>query len=148
MRPATRTDSMAIHLLIYKTGINPMDLDWRRFLLIVDDHNRLIACGQVKPHPDGTRELASLAVQPGYRGQGLARQIIEHLQAQNNPPLYLICRDSLQPLYEKFGFRVVPLDNMPPYFKRLARRVSSLGRLSPVPFGLRVMLWDPPEGLS
>jgi N-acetylglutamate synthase-like GNAT family acetyltransferase len=143
MRPATRKDSTAIHLLIYKTGINPMDLDWRRFLVIVDEHNRLLACGQVKPHPDGTRELASLAVQPDYRRQGLARQVIEHLQGQYHPPLYLICRDTLQPLYEKFGFRVVSLEELPPYFKHLTRRVSMLRRLSPVPFGLRVMLWNP-----
>jgi hypothetical protein len=34
--------------------INPMDLDWRHFWLVVDQDDSLIGCGQIKPHSDGT----------------------------------------------------------------------------------------------
>jgi GNAT superfamily N-acetyltransferase len=93
----------------------------------------------VKPHGDGTRELASLAVQPAYRGQGVARQLIEHLLAHHPPPLYLTCRSRLQPLYEKFGFRAVPPADLPLYFRRIARLAALFGRGFASPDGLRVM---------
>lgn len=121
-------DDRAIKTLIHQTGINPLGLDWRRFVVIVDEQERVLACGQIKPHGDGSRELASLAVEPGSRGRGLARQMIEHLTAGQPPPLYLTCRDELQPLYEKFGFQVLALEEMPPYFRRLARLVNLLTR--------------------
>lgn len=121
MRPARREDAAAIRALILAVRINPTGLVWRRFLLAVDEEDRLIGCGQVKPHRDGTYELASIAVQPQYRGRGVARAIIERLLATNPPPLYLTCRESLRPFYEKFGFVVLQEEELPPYFRRLRR---------------------------
>ncbi len=129
LRPARKQDARAIRELIHLTGINPTGLDWRRFMIIVDENDYLLACGQIKPHTDGTRELASLAVQPDARGQGLARRMLEYLIASQPPPLYLTCRDELQPLYEKFGFRALSPGDMPPYFRRLSRLVNLLARL-------------------
>ena len=71
IRRATRQDANAIHALIRQVRINPMALDWRRFLVVVDEQHRVIGCGQVKPHADGTRELASLAVVPEWQRQGI-----------------------------------------------------------------------------
>jgi len=139
LRPARKEDAAAIRRLIHLVGINPTGLDWRRFVLAVDQHDRLAGCAQVKPHGDGTRELASLAVQPAYRGQGVARRLIEYLLAHHPPPLYLTCRSRLQPFYEKFGFRVVSPQELTPYFRRILRLVTLFGgRIGP-PGGLRVM---------
>lgn len=102
----------------------------------------MLACAQVKPHRDGTRELASLAVQPDQRGKGLARRIILHLQAQHSPPLLLTCRAELQPLYRKFGFRTLAPDEMSPYFRRIWRVVFVFSRLTRTPMRLAVMRWD------
>jgi len=121
LRPARREDAAAIRALILAVRINPTGLVWRRFLLAVDDGDRLIGCGQVKPHRDGTRELASIAVQPRYRGRGVARAIIERLLAENQPPLYLICRESLSPFYEKFGFSGCSDKELTPYFSNIRR---------------------------
>ena len=87
-----------------------MALDWRRFLVAVDEQDRVIGCGQVKPHADGTRELASLAVIPELQRQGIGKSIAEQLLAENPLPLYLTCRASLQTYYEKFGFQVMHTD--------------------------------------
>ena len=95
-----------------------MALDWRRFLVVVDEQDRVIGCGQVKPHADGTRELASLAVVPECQRQEIGKSIVEQLLAENPLPLYLTCRASLQPYYEKFGFQVMLPTVMPPYFHR------------------------------
>ena len=74
-RPATADDAADIKALIRLVRINPMDLDWRRFLLASSPDGMLAACAQVKPHADGTLELASLAVGPAWRGRGLARRL-------------------------------------------------------------------------
>lgn len=139
VRPATPRDAAEIRRLIYAVRINPLALDWRRFRVAVAPSGELLGCGQVKPHADGTRELASIAVWPQHRGNGAARAVIERLLAENPPPLYLTCRASLRPLYERFGFQVLPLEAMPPYFHRIARLTRLLRRVRAVPEDLLVM---------
>lgn len=123
LRPAQETDAAAIKNLIYSVGINPMGLDWKRFVVAVDEQNRVIGTGQIKPH--GAKvdllELASIAVVAEYRGQGIARAIIEHLLQDSSRPLYLTCRSHLQRFYEKFGFRAIAFDEMPRYFQRISK---------------------------
>jgi N-acetylglutamate synthase-like GNAT family acetyltransferase len=123
LRPARETESVAIRELIHSVGINPMDLDWRRFIVAVDAQDRIIAIGQIKPHgaKADIHELASIAVAPEYRGQGLARAIIEHLLKSSPRPLYLTCRTKLEPLYEKFGFQTIPYEEMPRYYQRISK---------------------------
>lgn len=121
LRPARETESATIKDLIHSVGINPMGLDWKRFLVAVDAQDQVLATGQIKPHGRDIHELASIAVVPGYRGQGLARAIIEALLKDSPRPLYLTCRSSLGTLYEKFGFRSISYDEMPRYFQRLSK---------------------------
>ena len=121
LRPATADDAAGIKALIHLVRINPMDLDWRRFLVASSADGELVACAQVKPHADGTLELASLAVRPAWRGRGLARRLVERLLSQSPRPLYLTCRSSLGIFYEKFGFRSLAFSELPPYFRRIQR---------------------------
>ncbi len=121
LRRARETDSAAIRKLIHRAGINPTGLNWQRFVVAVNERGELIGCGQIKPHGEEVLELASIAVEPAYRGQGAAREIIEYLLAENPRPLYLTCRSSLGPFYEKFGFESIGSEEMPRYFRRLAQ---------------------------
>jgi N-acetylglutamate synthase-like GNAT family acetyltransferase len=139
LRSATASDSSAIRQLIRKVHINPMGLDWRRFVVAVDDAGMLLGCGQLKPHA-ACLELASIAVKPGQRGKGIARAIIERLIAEASRPLYLTCRSSLQSFYRKWGFVPVQPEEMPAYFRRLWRLVGIAGRLGMTPDGLSVMV--------
>jgi len=102
-------------------GINPMGLDWKRFVVAVNDRDEMIGCGQLKPHGPDVIELASLAVYPEYQGKGVARAIIEYLLKGSPRPLYLMCESSLGSLYEKFGFRPVAYEEMPRYFQRISK---------------------------
>ena len=120
LRPAVETDLPAIKDLIYSSEINPTGLNWRRFVIAVNEQGSVIGCGQLKPHGKDVLELASIAVKPVYRHQGIARAIIEHLLVDSPRPLYLMCHSRLEPLYEKFGFRPIPYDQMPRYFRRIA----------------------------
>jgi len=124
LRPAAARDFAAIRALIRRVQINPSGLDWRRFLIAVDSAGRLVGCGQLKPHGPGVIELASIAVDESYRGQGVARRLIDRLVAEAPRPLYLTCRSGLGPFYERWGFRELNPGEMPAYFRRLARVMS------------------------
>jgi N-acetylglutamate synthase-like GNAT family acetyltransferase len=102
-------------------GINPTGLDWKRFLVAVNDGGQVVGCGQIKPHGVDIRELASIAVNPEYRGQGIARSVIEMLLHENPKPLYLMCISHNGPMYEKFGFHVITDKQLPRYFARVKK---------------------------
>ncbi len=126
LRPAIQSDQPAIRALIHQTGINPLGLDWQRFILAVDSQGEMIGCGQVKPHRDSSAgqvlELASIAVGPTWRRRGVAHAVIVHLIKAHPSPLYLTCRAHLGSFYQKFGFaRLRDPADMPPYFRRLDR---------------------------
>jgi N-acetylglutamate synthase-like GNAT family acetyltransferase len=123
LRLATEADFQAIKALIRQVRINPTKLDWRRFTVAVS-RGDMIGCAQLKPVPGGLTELASLAVQPTHRHQGIARALIEHLLANTPRPVYLTCRSGLGGLYEKFGFRALEADETPRYYQRLQRLVG------------------------
>jgi len=126
LRPARELEFRVIKDLIHLTGINPMGLDWKRFIVAVNDQDQVLGIGQIKPHGEVVLELASIAVYPEYRGQGIAGAIIEHLLRDSPRPLYLTCISSLGPLYEKFGFREISRDEMPRYFQRISKLANVL----------------------
>lgn len=120
LRPASAAEFPAIRALIQEVGINRTGLDWRRFVVAVDDSGAMLGCAQLKPHGGGVVELASIAVQTGHRQRGIARALIEHLLSRAPRPLYLTCRSSLGSFYEKWGFRTITRVEMPVYFQRLS----------------------------
>jgi N-acetylglutamate synthase-like GNAT family acetyltransferase len=124
IREATEADQAAIRAIIREAQLNPMDLDWPRFL-VAEDGGQIVGIGQVKPHGDGSRELASIAVVPGRQRGGIGRQIIRALLAREAGPLYLVCMDDHETYYQQFGFRRVEVAALPRTFRRLYR----LGRL-------------------
>lgn len=121
VRPAVKSDSAQIRDLINLVGINPTGLGWRRFLVAVKPLGEVIACGQVKPHGADILELASIAVHPDHRGRGIAREIIARLLRESPRPLYLMCLEHNGPMYEKFGFRALGVEEMPRYFQRIEK---------------------------
>jgi N-acetylglutamate synthase-like GNAT family acetyltransferase len=139
LRSAQAVDAPAIHALVHAVGINPTGLDWRRFVVAVAPDGTLIACGQVKPHRDRSRELASIAVVPEWRGRGAASAIIERLLEDNPGPIYLTCRASLGHFYERFGFFIAPEAHLPPYFGRLRFLARLIHRLGIMNEDLRIM---------
>ena len=81
LRPANAADFPAIKYLVRSARINPTGLKWSRFVVAENDLGEVIGCGQIKPHKDGSYELASLVVEENYRGQGIARSLVAHLAA-------------------------------------------------------------------
>ena len=142
LRPAVEQDFPAIKQLIQAVRINPFGLDWRRFIVAETIDGRFAGCGQLKPHGDGTVELASLAVVSSERGNGLASAIIKRLASQAPRPLYLTCRSTLGNFYPKFGFRIVEHEQLPRYFKRLSGLAGFVNSLHLTQDRMLVMVLD------
>lgn len=140
LRPARSSEQATIRQMVWMARLNPMGLAWAHFL-VAETAGEIIGVGQIKPHGDGSRELASLVVRPDYQGQGVGRTLVRALQEQaGGPPLHLMCEAGLASYYERFGFSVLMLAEMPPYFQRIARLMNVF--TSPDKPRLAVMRWD------
>ncbi|MEO7912318.1 MAG: GNAT family N-acetyltransferase [Roseiflexaceae bacterium] len=136
---ASEDDQYAITAIVRAARINPRDLDWQRFLLAQWGQD-IIGVGQVKPHPDGSRELASLAVVPEWQGNGVGGVLVRALLSRETGPLHLMCDDSREHYYERFGFKRLERRAMPPYFRRFmliapVLRLLSFNRLRLIVMG-------------
>lgn len=131
IRPATVADRWAIRRLVYPARLNPLDLDWRRFL-VAEVEGRIVGTIQARHHADGTRELASLAVAPALQRLRIGAALIGALREREPGPLHLYCASSLAGYYEHFGFQPIPIRDLPPSLRglgRIARAVAALARL-------------------
>ncbi len=142
IRSARQSDFPAIRSLVRLVKINPMNLDWRRFVVAITSEGVLIGCGQIKPHGEGSMELASIAVAPDWRHQGVASAIINRLLTEHPSRLYLTCRANLEAFYARFGFRTIAPQAMPGYFRRISLLFSVIYRLNLIDERLLVMVRD------
>jgi len=143
-RSAQASDATAIKALIRAVNINPIGLKWQRFLVALDEKGQLIGCGQIKIHRDGSRELASVAVQKAWRHQGIAATNIQRLLSEEIPPVWLTCMDRLVPFYEQFGFVEVKEGNgrnVPRYFRLARTFFKPIQWASHIPGYLAIMTW-------
>lgn len=135
LRWANEQDATAIKRLVRESGINPMGIQWQRFV-VAEDAGRIVGIGQVKVHGDGSHELASIATVPDRRGEGIATAIIDALIAAQAGTIYLTCRTHNERFYERFGFRRVGDPGaLPPYFARFVRVINAVTGLGQI-FGL------------
>ena len=140
LRKATTRDRSTMWALVRRARLNPLGLDWRPFV-IAEEAGQVIGIGQIKPHRDGSRELASLVVLRDRRGQGVGSLLIRSLLADQPPPLYLMCDSPLEAYYTRFGFRRLQHTEMPRYFRRMlvaARVAEPIMRLF-VPGGVHII---------
>jgi N-acetylglutamate synthase-like GNAT family acetyltransferase len=136
IRPATEADQPTIRRMVREAGINPMNLRWPNFL-VAEESGAVVGIGQVKTHGDGSRELASMVVVPGRRGQGIGAALIERLIALHpDTALHLTCRKDLVGYYERFGFRRVPVSEWTPFIRRSIPVINLFVRL----FGAEIVV--------
>jgi N-acetylglutamate synthase-like GNAT family acetyltransferase len=141
LRPAKAHEQLLIWRKVLGAGLNPLHLHWKHFLLAENDKGEFLGCGQIKPHKDGSRELASIYVIPEERGKGIASAIIEALQIGQTSPLWLTCRRELTDFYLRFGFvEIQSLEMMPAYFRRVKRLIGMLS-ITGIENPLAVMCW-------
>jgi N-acetylglutamate synthase-like GNAT family acetyltransferase len=144
LRPAQAEDQATIRAIIREARINPLGLDWRHFV-VAEDAGQIVATGQIKPHADGSQELASIATRPAWQHQGLASAIVRHLLDGKQPPLYLMCAAHNEGFYPRFGFRRIPPQEMPPTFRRYHRMMNLFAGEH---LRLVIMRWDGPSSIG
>jgi amino-acid N-acetyltransferase len=128
IRSAAPEDQAIIVSLIRLAKLNPRNLHWQNFL-IAEENGQITGIRQVKVHPQGTREVASVFVLPEYRRQGISARLMEELLARETGPLYTMVNEKRAPYYEKFGFRRVEVNELPGDFAReyrIGRIVTAL----------------------
>jgi amino-acid N-acetyltransferase len=140
LRPADQADARTIRAMIRAARLNPFSLDWRRFWVAHSAQGEVVGVGQIKPHADGSQELASIAVLPAWRGRGVASAIIQQLLADQPGVMYLTCRRELEGFYARFGFRLAPGGELHPYFRRLQRTLQILEGLHVLPRRILIMV--------
>lgn len=125
LRRATAADQAAIAALIRVARLNPLSLDWRRFV-VADEGGRVVGAGQVKTHGDGARELASIAVAPDRQGVGIGSAIVTTILSLERAPLYLYCAEYNESYYLRFGFHALPRAAMPRSLRRIHTFANTL----------------------
>ncbi len=126
-RAATASDQGRIRLLVLSANLYPLDLDWRRFQVAVNGA-RILGAGQIRVHPDGCREMASVVVARKYRRQGIGTELVRRLLNGRRGGVFLCCREDLGPFYARFGFRLIPPETLPDSLEFLYR-IEALGSL-------------------
>lgn len=89
-------------------------------LFVARDNGRAIAMGAMRRHPGGIAEVKRMFTDPAYRGQGLGRKILEHIEclARTEGHTRLVLEtgsnfDAAKHLYETAGF--TPCDTLLSY---------------------------------
>lgn len=143
IRPAIESDSRRIQVLVRRERLNPTGLSWPRFLVALDEAGNVVGCVQVKPVGGGARELASLVVDPEWRGRRVGASLVRRLMEQEGPPLWLMCRSGLHGYYEQFGFRAVAAGApQPRHFTRMRRFAAAMRMMIGAREELTVMVWE------
>ena len=135
IREARADDDALIKQMIRQARLDPTKLLWQNFLL-AEVNGEVVGIGQVRHHADGARELGSLVTKKGYKGKGVAGQIIAALEERNPRPMYLFCASKMEPFYNRFGYHTVQEARELPWALRRKYRLAQLMRL----FGVRVLI--------
>lgn len=112
IRPAHAVDQRRVRHIVRGARLYPLGLHWQNFLVAEVD-GQLVGVGQVRPHRDGSRELASIAVMPEFQGQGVGSQMVQSLLDSESGPLHLMCAAERIGFYERFDFHEVSAGQAP-----------------------------------
>lgn len=131
IRRAVEADQRPITNMVRDAKLNPRSLDWDRFMVAEVD-GELVGVAQMRQHPDGSRELASLVVQPSARGRGVAADLIDALLADRGGEVFMLVDGKFAPHYQRWGFRAVAPAGLPHSVRRqyrIGQLVTGIGSL-------------------
>ncbi len=112
LREATESDRPAINAIYATLGFMPWDPGQDQLLVAVAA-DRLVGCGRLHRY-EGAVELGGMYVHPDFRGQAIARKILESLvDLLGAEVCYCIPFDHLVPFYEQFGFVACSEESLP-----------------------------------
>jgi len=125
LRRALPDDEPRIRALVRAERMNLNGLRWPAFIVACAGL-LVVGAAQIRLHRDGSREFASLVVDPRFRGRGIGKALISTLLAQETCRLHVITSRKGVPAYERHGFHRVPARAAP----RIIRRHLRIGQLA------------------
>jgi N-acetylglutamate synthase-like GNAT family acetyltransferase len=131
VRRARPDDQPVITAMVRRARLNPAGLHWEQFVVGERD-GRAVGVAQLRRHSDGTKELASLAVEPGAREHGVATQMVDALLAGETAAVYALIDRRFVGHFARWGFRQVGRSELPRSVSRIyliGRAVTTLGSL-------------------
>jgi len=123
VRRAHTADQPTIAAMVRRARLNPADLQWQRFVIAERD-GHAVGVAQLRAHPDGCTELASLVVEPDSRGHGIAAQMVDALLAEERAPVYALIDRRFVDHFARWRFALVDPRQLP----RSVLRVYRVGR--------------------
>jgi amino-acid N-acetyltransferase len=131
VRRARPDDQPVITAMVRRARLNPAGLHWEQFVVGERD-GRAVGVAQLRRHSDGTKELASLVVEPGAREHGIATQMVDALLADETAAVYALIDRRFAGHFARWGFRQVGPGELPRPVTRtylIGRAVTTLGSL-------------------
>jgi len=113
---ATSLDEPAILNLLKELEGDRSEFDISRFY-IATANNNLIGCIRTKIISDDCLELASLAVNKNYQGQGIGSKLVKELLKKTKRPIFLLTELNKETFYKKFNFNIIDPLELPSKFK-------------------------------
>lgn len=114
IRPATAQDQPHILSLARGERIKPTGLEWPRFV-VAESAGAIVGAVQLRKHPDGSKELASLVVSATFRGRGVAAKLIDRRLADAPGRVLVITGRVHEGYYRRWGFQRIRPIEAPPF---------------------------------
>jgi amino-acid N-acetyltransferase len=114
--------------MVRRARLNPAGPHWEQFVIGERD-GRAVGVAQLRRHSDGTKELASLVVEPGAREHGIATQMVDALLADETAAVYALIDRRFAGHFARWGFRQVGPGALP----RPVTRTYLIGRAVTTP---------------
>jgi len=130
VRRARPDDQPVITALVRRARLNPADLHWEQFVIGERD-GRAVGVAQLRRHSDGTKELASLVVEPVHASTALRRKWWMPC-SPTRPRLYALIDRRFAGHFYRWGFRQVGPGELP----RPVTRTYLIGRAVTTPGSL------------
>jgi N-acetylglutamate synthase-like GNAT family acetyltransferase len=124
VRRVRSDDQPVISAMVRRAQLNPADLHWEQFVVGERD-GRVVGVAQLPRHSDGTKELASLVVEPGTREHGIATQMVDALFAGETAAVYALIDRRFVGHFARWGFSQVGRGELP----RSVSRIYLMGRV-------------------
>jgi N-acetylglutamate synthase-like GNAT family acetyltransferase len=132
IRRANAADQTDITTMVRRARLNPRALQWSHFV-VAEHEGHIVGVAQVRPHPDGARELASIVVEPEHRGQQIASRLIDTLLSDDPGRMYMLVDRPFANHYRRWGFHPISPRALPNSISRqyrIGRVVTTIGSLA------------------